>query len=320
MRIKSFNFKFSFGLLTCSLVLLLTLLFLTINKFNKLAPLSPSSAFADVIDLDLNENLEPRIVALTGFSADQLLNIGIRPVAVPGFRNLNDIDWDGIPKIQLDHSAGPNIEQIIASDPDYIISSSIYSQFMPYVETVTDAEVVYMDVDSISSIKDHIQTLGVIANREKAASDLVNSLYQAISANQTNDLDLKVLAIFGTPHSFFAFMPNTYLGDLVKSSGGTMGPEGLSSHKVYKGLAPLSIESVIEYDPDVLLVLFHGPESTSKQMFESDPLWKSLKAVNNDRMFFLSEDLYAMRPGSNLRDALAEISSCLNSVRVLRND
>ncbi len=99
-----------------------------------------------------------------------------------------------------------------------------------------------------------------------------------------------------------------------------MGPEGLSSHKVYKGLAPLSMESVIEYDPDVLLVLFHGPESTSKQMFESDPLWKSLKAVNKDRMFFLSEDLYAMRPGSNLRDALAEISSCLNSVRVLRND
>ena len=34
----------------------------------------------------------------------------------------------------------------------------------------------------------------------------------------------------------------------------------------------------------------------------------------------LSEDLYAMRPGSNLRDALAEISSCLNSVSVLRND
>ena len=55
-------------------------------------------------------------------------------------------------------------------------------------------------------------------------------------------------------------------------------------------------------------------------MFESDPLWKSLKAVNKDRMFFLSEDLYAMRSGSNLSDALAEISSCLNSVSALRND
>ena len=320
MNIKPFKFKATFGIVISGLVVFSAFALLTNNQLSELMLLSPSSTFADDNDSALNEKNTSRIVALTGFSADQLLNIGAAPVAVPGLRNLNDSDWDGIPKIQLDHSSGPNIEQIIASDPDYIISSSIYSQFMPYIESVTDAEVIYMDVDSISSIKDHIETLGVIAKREKEASDLVDSLSQAISGNQTRDLGLKVLAIFGTPHSFFAFMPRTYLGDLVESSGGTMGPEGLSSHKVYKGLAPLSMESVMEYDPDVLLVLFHGPESTSKQMFESDPLWKSLKAVNKDRMFFLSEDLYAMRPGSNLSDALAEISSCLNSVSALRND
>ena len=130
-----------------------------------------------------------------------------------------------------------------------------------------------------------------------------NSLHQQSRHGELID----VLAIFGTPHSFYAFLPNSYLGDLVRYAGGTIGPAGLGEHRVYKGLAPLTMESVVEFDPDALLVLFHGPEDTSRALFENDPLWSTLRVIQDGRVKYLSDDLYAMRPGSDLNSAIDEI-------------
>ena len=325
--------------------------FISLNSSAK-APLSPSVAVAEVVEVVKSESKCPitgairsligskphhhpvtkvstddiaetvsdeaspvRIATLLPFAADQLIAMGVTPVCVPGLRGQTPEVWNGIPSVQLDHSAGPNLEQLIAVEPDYIVTGSTYSQFMPHIESVTEAEIVVMDVESIDSVFDHINTLGEISSRpqesQKIILDIKSRLMPPVEAGRD---PLKVLAIFGTPHSFFAFMPDTYLGDLVSHSGARIGPEGLVSHKVYKGLAPLSMETVVEFNPDLLLVLFHGPEDTSRAMFESDPLWSSLTAVDENRMFFLADDIYAMRPGSQLDLAMSQVNDYIKDV------
>ena len=74
------------------------------------------------------------------------------------------------------------------------------------------------------------------------------------------------------------------------------------------------METVVEFNPDLLLVLFHGPEDTSRAMFESDPLWSSLTAVDENRMFFLADDIYAMRPGSQLDLAMSQVNDYIKDV------
>ena len=252
---------------------------------------------------------QPRIATLQAFAADQLIAMGIEPVCVPGLRGLTPKAWGDIPTVQMDHSAGPNLEQLIAANPDIIITGRVYAQFMPHIETVTKAKVVYLDVESVDSVWEHIQMLGELANCPEAAASRCAEIRNSLrTINNTKPATPpRVLAVFGTPHSFYAVLPDTYLGDLVQHAGGTLGPTGLTSHPVYQGLAPLSMESVLEYAPDILLVLFHGPEDTSRAMFQNDPLWKSLPAVHEGRMHVLSDDLFAMRPGSRMEEAMAMI-------------
>ncbi|MDG1899168.1 MAG: ABC transporter substrate-binding protein [Phycisphaerales bacterium] len=259
-----------------------------------------------------------RIATLLPFAADQLLEMGVKPVCVPGLRGRTPEAWDGIPTVQLDHSAGPNLEQLIAAQPEYIVTGAVYAQFMPQIASITKAKVILMDVDSISSVTEHMTTLGRISGRSERARELIDLLEARLAVPmEIGDSDrVDVLAIFGTPHSFYAFLPDSYLGDLVQHAGGRMGPNGLVSHKIYRGLAPLSMEMVIDYDPDLLLVLFHGPEETSRAMFEGDPLWASLSAVNDDRMHFISDDLYAMRPGMKLDEAIRQIRGYVQGVSV----
>ena len=285
--------------------------------FTDPTPMVPASSLAkDATDVDVDVD-EVRIATLLPFAADQLLQMGAQPVCIPGLRGRAPEGWEGIPSVQLDHSAGPNLEQLIAVNPDYIITGSTYAQFMPHIESVTGSKIVVMDVNSIASVMENIRILGEIAGREQEAEGLVSSLEARLAPPMDligEDQQIDVLAVFGTPHSFYAFLPDSYLGDLVHHAGGRMGPEGLTSHKVYRGLAPLSMEMVVEFDPDLLLVLFHGPEETSRAMFEGDPLWGSLGAVHEGRMQFLSDDLYAMRPGSQLDRAILEIHGHVKSV------
>mgnify|MGYP001402362899 CR=1 FL=1 len=249
----------------------------------------------------------PRIVTLMPFAADQLLEMGVMPVGVPSLRGPMPDAWRGIPTVQLDHSVGPNLEQLLSCEPDVIVTPSTYLQFVDVIRDMTKAEVVVMDVASIEDVFQNIRELGEMANVPLAAEQLCSSIQSSLNQKVSLKESVDVLAIFGTPHSFFAFLPNSYLGDLVRYAGGTVGPEGLGEHRVYKGLAPLTMESVVEFDPDALLVLFHGPEESSRAMFENDPLWSNLRAIRDGHVKYISDDLYAMRPGSNLQGAIAEI-------------
>jgi len=276
--------------------------------------LTPNQAISNTTT---GESQEIRIATLLPFAADQLIALGVTPVCVPGLSGQSPESWRGLPTVQVDHSAGPNLEQLVSAAPDLIISGSTYAQFLPSISKSTGADVVILDIDSIQSVFESIMLLGELSNRESAARHRVAQLQANLTAltplDSTNAKD--VLALFGTPHSFYAFMQDSYLGDLVRHCGGQLGPAGLASHTVYKGLAPLSMESVIDFDPDLLLVLFHGPRDTSRAMFEGDPLWSSLRAIQEGHIYFLSDDLFAMRSGSDLDSAMKEISTAISKSR-----
>ena len=255
----------------------------------------------------------PRIVALLPFAADQLLELGVKPVAVPKLRGVAPAAWEGIPTIALDHSAGPNLEQLMAAAPDIVITSGVYAQFLPAMEKSTRADVVVMDVESIDDVAGHIRRLGELTGKRAQATALIEKNNARLGSKESGDIS--VLAVFGTPHAFYAFLPDSYLGDIVEHCGGKMMTDDLQSHGVFRGLAPLSMEAVIERDPDQVLVVFHGPEESARAMLERDALWGKLDAVTQGRIAFLQDDLFAMRPGSELPRAIREIRTIIHGVK-----
>jgi len=257
----------------------------------------------------------PRVVALLPFAADQLLALDVRPVAVPALRGEPPSAWDGIERVAMDHSAGPNLEQLIAARPDIIVTSSVYAQFVPAMERATGARVEIMDIDSVASVARHLERLGELVDRPDRAAARAHELLSDLPDRQAEADPVRVLAVFGTPHAFYAVLPDSYLGDLVERAGGELVTRGLDDHPIYRGLAPLSMETVMHHDPEQLIVIFHGPEETARAMLERDPLWSGLSAVRSGGVAYLADDLYAMRPGSELDRAMAEIEGIINEAR-----
>ena len=188
---------------------------------------------------------EPRVVALLPFAADQLIELGYPPVAVPQLRGESPAPWAGLPTIAMDHSAGPNIEQIIAARPDVVITSSVYAQFVPGIETQTGADVMIIDIDRVADVMTSLRTLGELTRTTERADQIIASLPGDASIESSGD-GPTVLPILGTPHSFYTFLPGSYLGDLIQRAGGKILTEDFESHSVYRGLAPITMELVID--------------------------------------------------------------------------
>lgn len=276
----------------------------------ELAPEQPASETAT--------SETPRVAALLPFAADQLIALGVQPVLVPSLPGGQPEAWQGIEAGALDHSVGPNIEQLIAADADVIIMSAVYSQFVPQIEDSTEAQVITMDADTLEDVSAHTRTIGELVGKPDQADAWIADFNAQLAATEPIDSagdPISVLAVFGTPQSFYAFLPDSYLGDLVETAGGRLITSDLPAHRFYRGLAPLSMEAVVQKDPDVILVVFHGPERAARALFARDPLWGQLTAIKDDHIAFLGEDLFAMRSGSQAVTALEDVRAAIERAK-----
>jgi iron complex transport system substrate-binding protein len=280
-------------------------------------PASPESATSDSAAAPAQAPA-PRVAALLPFAADQLIALGVRPVLVPALPTGQPEAWQGIEAGALDHSVGPNIEQLIAADPDLVVMSAVYSQFATQIETTTGASVKTMDADTLADVAAHTRTLGDLVGKPEQAERWIQGFNDRLAQAETIDSagnPASVLAVFGTPSAFYAFLPDSYLGDLVDTAGGRLITADMPAHRFFRGLSPLSMEAVVQKDPDVILVVFHGPERAARAMFDRDPLWGQLTAIKEDRIAFLANDLYAMRAGSQPALALQNVRAAIQSAR-----
>jgi iron complex transport system substrate-binding protein len=125
----------------------------------------------------------------------------------------------------------------------------------------------------------------------------------------------RVMIIFGTAESFQMARENSYPGNLVKMLNGKNITDGLNLGQNQAPYITFSIEQVIEFNPQVILRISHGnPQEVNKifnQEFSSNPVWQSIDAVKNDRVYDLSNDLFFANPGLKIIDALEELAGYL---------
>ncbi|RNC81311.1 MAG: ABC transporter substrate-binding protein [Phycisphaera sp.] len=253
-----------------------------------------------------------RIVALSHYAVDPLIEMGVTPVARGDVKFELTEKAEHIHAVSVRHGAGPNIEQVAALEADLIIVSIVHAGFVDSIEKATDVPVAVMDPTSLDDLTAEIRKLGTITGKEKLADSVaveIESQIESVLANHA-DCDETVYALFGAPGSFFAFLPNTYLGAMIDDVGGVLVAPG-EENKTYRGFSAFSIESALAADPDVILLISHMAPEPQLQMLNSIPGWTSLRAVKEGRVYTLAEHQFVSAPGTDPVGAYEKLISLL---------
>jgi iron complex transport system substrate-binding protein len=185
----------------------------------------------------------------------------------------------------------PNKETLLALKPDVIFSSKVDHELSSKVDEtlkVMNMPVVEMTVDNLSDYPEAFQYAGRILGREARAGKLSDYSREALAEAEevVSGLprDKRVSVYYAEGRDGLSTECDTARHvELIRLAGG-MNVHRCVARNPY-GLEKVSLEQVLLYDPEVILVM---DRVFYKNVF-SDPIWRKIRAVRQKRVYLIPE-------------------------------
>lgn len=254
------------------------------------------SAFADDVKLSIKDDRgveiqlpapPKRIAAVSYLGVDVALALGIKPVATTYMKAGREPDFLlGMTKEfkPIGQRAKPNLELLSEAKPDVIIAMKRYTvgnaaqleKIAPYV-----AYNIELLDQSFGEVADLARLLGKPERGAQLNADFKRNLAEfAEKAPKGTHPRFQIMWGGDTP---FAFHTENTAASIVTALGGDniIGPV----QKDGKFGTEISLETMLEKDPEVIFVYDSGPD----RPHENNPIWKQLTAVKNGRVHYVGD-------------------------------
>ncbi len=252
-----------------------------------------------------------RIVALTPFTANTIATLGIRPVGIGATLGGGDrfvAALKGVPRLPLSHPNGPNMEQLALLNPQLVFSSPTWRKGEATMRAL-HISVTESEPTLVSQVPAETRRIGKIVGRVAAAARIAAGQELAISvARKAARSHPTVLLVLGVGRTPFAFLQNSWGGDVVRQAGGRLLTGGLSASG---GFARISDETIVKANPDVIIAVPHGNPGDIPALtkyLKSNPAWKDTRAAKTNHVY-VSTDNTLLQPWMSVGRAIHDVQT-----------
>lgn len=271
--------------------------------------------FTDALGRQVGISNPKRVVTLLGSFCDEWMLAGGNVVgtASDSFTSF-DLGLDES-VVDVGTHLEPDIEKIIASEPDFVVASSMMDSQIELLDTLENAgiTVAYFYVNSFD---DYLETLDIFTQITGRAD-----LYEKYGTEVAEQVEAAKAQADGSKPTVL-FIRAAASSVKVKKSKGTVGGEILAdldtvniadSDSLFE---ELSMEAVILADPDYIFVTTQGYDTETalenvQKLLIDNPAWQSLKAVKNGNYYVLDKALYNSKPNARWGEAYKKLADIL---------
>ena len=300
------------------LYLLAASMFLLLSCSREPSPATEDAiTFTDALGREVTVAKEPeRVAALIGSFGDVWVLSGGSLCAAPE-EAWTDYALDLPDAVNIGGAHSPNLELLLASDPDFVIASASTASNVEMLEILESAEitVAYFDVDNFA---DYLQMLDICTDitgkkdfyqqNGLAIQAKIESLKADFSGSGLSRDERTVLLLRAHSGAVKAKgSEGTILGEMLADLGCINIADSDTSM-----LESLSVESVILQNPYRIFVVTMGDNSEKalqnlSQMLESNPAWGSLEAIAQNRLHVMDRVLFNSKPNARWAESYEEL-------------
>lgn len=218
--------------------------------------------------------------------------------------------------VDLGRMLEPDVEALIASEPDFVIASAGADAQVELLDTfeAADLNVAYFEV---SNFDDYLAMLDICTDIT-GRKDLYEQ-YGTQIADQIND----ILGSVPDTHPTVLFIRAAASSVKAKGSEGTVGGEiladlGCINIADSNGaiLDDLSLEAIVAADPDYIFVTTQGEDKEAalanvQDLLINNPAWSGLSAVKNGHYYEIEKELYNSKPNARWAEAYEKLANIL---------
>lgn len=254
---------------------------------------------------------EARIIATSVAVCEITDALGIDLVGVPTTsytlpERYSDVQEVGSPM-------APDMEIIKSLNPTEIISPSSLEYDLGTQYETLGLQGTFINLKSVEGLYEGVESLGEkygkIEEVERLITDFEDFMADYTAKYEEADKP-RVLILMGLPGSYVAATENAYVGNLVKLAGGENVFAGETEEFIN-----VNTEALLETNPDIILRTSHALPEQVAQMFEEEfstsDIWKHFTAVQEEKVYDLSYELFGMSAGFDYKEALADLESIL---------
>ncbi len=216
-----------------------------------------------------------------------------------------------------------SLELLLSAQPDFILASTNTRQNMEMQETLeaTGIPVAYFDVfdfadylrlldicTDITGCKDRYETYGTAVEQEIQA--VIAQSKQRLQSQDTP----KVLFLRASASAVHVKnSEGVVLGEMLKNLGCINIADSDATL-----LEALSIERILEADPDFIFVVQQGDNAEGtreyvRQFLQEHPAWAQLTAVKKDNVHFMEKSLFGLKPNHRWGQAYTIVEEILSN-------
>ena len=206
--------------------------------------------------------------------------------------------------------ATPNFEEIVSLNPNVVFATSgVQIQAVERLEEL-GVEIYVLEAETIENLLAEIKNIGKLTGKSQQAQELTDAFEKRIKAvkekisNLPSDQKPKVfLEIW--PDPLWTAPTKTLIYQVIELAGGR---HAVTIEGDWNQVTTVNPESVIDANPDVILLAFEGSNPASVYQLAG---WSAVSAIINRKVFQIDPDIIS-RPGPRIIDALEQIAKILH--------
>ena len=248
-------------------------------------------------------NQPERIVSLDSIALEHLLSLGIKPIGATVSGQVDSHLQQDLIGIENIGSAGePNLEKIVALQPDLILGEEQYQTIYPQSSQI--APTILYEFEHSGRWKDVFMNIAQMLQKKETAEQVMNIYYKRLDefkqqmGERLDQTKVSVVRIY--PDSIDFYTGYSFCGTILQDAG-LQRPQAqnLSESEAKKRFnnelrvsIPISRELLPQMDADVMFVwtgenTAEANQQAQKKLAElkSDPLWQRLQAVQQNKIY-----------------------------------
>lgn len=212
-----------------------------------------------------------------------------------------------------------DVETILAMKPDLIICSTAMSGYST-IKAPAEAAGVPVIAVSYDDFSDYLKWFKVFCNLtgkpelwESVAMKALDEVVDVLSEIPSEDAP-SVFSMFSGSNSLQANTSNTVVGGMITAMNGKNIVDEWENPSAAERL-DINLETVFAANPDIIVVQCHAGAEVAKaqveELYGTNPVWQSLNAVKNNKVFYLEKTLFHNKPNSRFSEAYQKLAKIL---------
>lgn len=277
-------------------------------------PSADKGVFAEITDFENRkitlQKKPERVVVLAPSLLSYVDTVGGKIVGRPTGKE-KDIPPSMLNIPEVGHVYNVSMEKVVSLKPDLVIlNAQLHDKFIKMLDSSHIPSVV-LQPKTYDEIKQALLITGKIFGNEAAAVEQNKKMdreVQGILAKVPAGEHKKIVILHATPSTVTVELENSIAGGVAKLLGFKNVAGGAKAVEGSPERTPYSIEALVEQDPAILFITSMGAREKIESRLQADvkgnPAYVALRAVRQQKVYVLPENLFLLNPGLRYPEAV----------------